>query len=105
MADLSDPVLQNRIGEQKLNMNNLFLILNAYNSQKQIQDLIATLNEIKVEFDKVEITYEMGEPETVEQEGMIMIVQNERSIVHITEEQMKKIIRITEEIRNKLIEI
>jgi hypothetical protein len=47
----------------------------------------------------------MGEPETVEQDGMIMIVQNEKSIVHITDEQMQKIIRITEKVRNQLIEV
>ena len=99
-----DPALFTRIGEQKLNMNNLFLILNAYKSQKQVQDLIDILNRIKVEFDQVEITYEMGEPETVEQDGMILIVQNEKSIVHITDEQMQNIIRITEEVRNQLIE-
>ena len=100
----TNQALYNRIGEQKLNLNNLFLILNAYRGQKQIQDLIDLLNEIKMEFDKVEITYEMGEPATVEKEGMVMIVQNEKSIVNITDEQMKKIIRKTEEIRNKLIE-
>ena len=55
------------------------------------------------EFDQVEITYEMGEPETVEQDGMVMIVQNERSIVHIKDEQMKNIIRKTAEVRNQLI--
>lgn len=101
----SDPALYDRIGEQKLNMNNLFLILNAYESQKQVRELIDVLNEIKVEFDQVEITYEMGDPETVELDGMIMIIQNERSIVHITDEQMERIINITEEVRNKLIEI
>jgi hypothetical protein len=101
----SDPVLFDRIGEQKLNLNNLFLILNAYKSQKQVQDIINVLNEIKVVFDDVEITYEMGEPETVEQDGMIMIVQNEKSIVHITDEQMDRIIRKTEQVRNKLIEV
>ena len=102
--DNNDPALYDRIGEQKLNMNNLFLILNAYQSQKQVQDLIDILTTIKVKFDEVEITYEMGEPETVEQDGMIMIVQNEKSIVHITDEQMKAIIEVTEEVRNKLIE-
>jgi hypothetical protein len=101
----ANPLLYQRIGEQKLNMNNLFLILNAYKSQKNIQDLIDVLNEIKIEFDQVEITYEMGEPETVEQDGMIMIVQNEKSIVHITDEQMQKIIQITEKVRNQLIEV
>lgn len=103
--DNPDPALYDRIGEQKLNMNNLFLILSAYESLEQVRELINVLHQIKVEFDEVEITYEMGEPETVEHDGMIMIVQNERSIVHITEKQMAKIISKTEEIRNKLIEI
>ena len=100
-----DPALYNRIGEQKLNLNNLFLILNAYHSQQQIKDIIDVLNEIKVEFDDVDITYEMGEPEIVEKDGLIMIVQNEKSIVHITDEQIQSIISKTEEVRNKLIEI
>ena len=100
-----NPALYERIGEQKLNMNNLFLILNAYQSQKQIADIIDDLNEIKTEFDQVEITYEMGEPETVEQDGMIMIIQNEKSLVHITDQQLEKIIAKTEKIRNKLIAI
>ena len=100
-----DPALNERIGEQKLNLNNLFLILNPYKDQKHISDLLAELNVIKAEFDQVEITYEMGEPETVEKDGMIMIVQNEKSIVHITDEQMQRIIIKTEEIRNKLIAI
>lgn len=103
-SENSNQALYDRIGEQKLNMNNLFLILNAYKSQDQIQKIIDVLSEIKVIFDQVEITYEMGEPETVEQDGMIMIVQNERSIVHITEGQMESIIKKTEEVRNKLIE-
>ena len=54
-------------------------------------------------FDKVEITYEMGEPETVEKDGMVMIVQNEKSIVQITDEQLQQIIDISEEVRNQLI--
>ena len=103
-ADNEDPALHDRIGEQKLNLNNLFLILNAYKSQAQIQEILDALSGIKSEFDNVEITYEMGEPETVEKDGMIMIIQNERSIVHISDGQMKNIIRKTEEVRNQLIE-
>lgn len=100
-----NPRLYQRIGEQKLNMNSLLIILNAYKSQKNIQDLIDLLNEIKTEFDQIEITYETGDPERVEQDGMIMIVQNEKSIVHITDEQMQRIIQVTKKIRNQLIEV
>jgi hypothetical protein len=101
--ETSNPALSERIGEQKLNLNNLFLILNPYKSQQQIADLLAQMNEIKEVFDQVEITYEMGEPETVEKDGMVMIVQNEKSIVQITDEQLQQIINKTEEVRNKLI--
>lgn len=97
-----NPALSERIGEQKLNLNNLFLILNPYKNQQQIADLLVSMNEIKQVFDEVEIIYEMGEPESVEKDGMVMIVQNEKSIVQITEEQLKKIINKTEEVRNKL---
>lgn len=98
-----NPALSERIGEQKLNLNNLFLILNPYKSQQQIADLLAQMNEIKEVFDQVEIFYEMGEPETVEKDGMVMIVQNEKSNVQITDEQLQQIINKTEEVRNKLI--
>ncbi len=98
-----NPALSERIGEQKLNLNNLFLILNPYKSQQQIADLLAQMNEIKEVFDQVDIIYEMGEPETVEKDGMVMIVQNEKSIVQITDEQLQQIINKTEEVRNKLI--
>ena len=98
-----NPALSERIGEQKLNLNNLFLILNPYKSQQQIADLLAQMNEIKEVFDQVDIIYEMGKPETVEQDGMVMIVQNEKSIVQITDEQLQQIISKIEEVRNKLI--
>ena len=98
-----NPALSERIGEQKLNLNNLFLILNPYKNQQQIADLLTQMNEIKEVFDRVEITYEMGEPETVEKDGMVMIVQNEKSIVQITDEQLQQIIIKTEEVRNQLI--
>lgn len=98
-----NPALSERIGEQKLNLNNLFLILNPYKSQQQIADLLAQMNEIKEVFDQVDIIYEMGEPETVEKDGMVMIVQNEKSLVQITDEQLQQIINKTEEVRNKLI--
>jgi len=100
-----DQSLAERIGEQKVNLSNIFLILNNYKSNSQVADLIETLEEIKVEFDNVEITYTMGEPETVEMNGMIMIVQNEKSVVNMTESQLNDIISKTEEIRNKLISI
>jgi len=100
-----DPTLADRIGEQKVNLNNILLILNNYSNHQQVADLVETLGEIKEVFDQVEITYKMGEPETIEKDGMILIVQNEESIVNITDNQLNDIIAKTEKIRNKLIAI
>jgi hypothetical protein len=101
----SSSELSERIGEQKINLNNIMLILNNYKDQKPVADLIKSLTDLKNEFDKIEITYKMGEPETVEQDGMILIVQKEESIVNITDNQLKNIINKTEQIRNQLISI
>jgi hypothetical protein len=101
----SDPLLTDRIGEQKINLNNILLILNNYTSQSGFAEFIALMNELKAVYNEIEITYEIGEPETKEMNGMVMIVQNEKSIVHITEDQLKNITAKTKEIRNKLTSI
>ena len=104
-SEKTNPELSDRIGEQKVNLNNIMLILDNYKEHEQVTEVIESLNDLKNEFDKVEITYEIGEPETVEQGGMIMIVQNEKSVVNISDDQLNKIINKTKQIRNKLISV
>jgi hypothetical protein len=99
------PELAERIGEQKIIMGDLMLILENYKSDKQFAKLIEELNLLKDEFNDVTITIEKGEPEAVEEDGMLIIVQNDVSIVDISEEKLKSIIEKTEDIRNKLISI
>lgn len=99
------PELAERIGEQKIIMGDLMLILENYKSDKQFAKLIEELNILKNEFNDVTITIEKGEPEAVEEDGMLIIVQNDVSVVNISEERLKSIIAKTEDIRNKLISI
>lgn len=100
-----ESLLKERIGEQKINLNNLLLILENYSKDPMVAELIADLEKIKEIFNDVKISYEMGEPEAVEQDGMLMIVQHETSIVDITAEQLQKITQTTQEIRNKHISL
>ena len=67
------------------------MILKNYKSDPNFQELIAQVERIKNEYDGVRITYEMGEPESVEVDGMLKIIQNETSYVEISEEQLSKI--------------
>ena len=92
--------LKSMIGEQKLILNDLLLILNNYKNEQVIQDYINDLEIIKGVYDDVKITYEVGEPQTMEKDGMLMVIQSETSHVMMSDETLKKIIEVTHEIRN-----
>ena len=96
----SNEDLKSMIGEQKLILNDLLLILNNYKNEQVIQDYINDMEIIKGVYDDVKITYEVGEPQTMEKDGMLMVVQSESSNVMMSDETLKKIIEVTQEIRN-----
>ena len=97
------PELAERIGEQKIIMSDLMLILENYKNDKQFAKLIEDLNVIKNEFSDIVITIQKGEPESIEENGMLVIVQHDVSHVNVTPEKLNSIIEKTEQIRNKLI--
>ena len=98
------PEISERIGEQKLILDNLLIILKNYQKDSNFAELINDLEKIKENLKDVKITIIPGEPEMVEENGMLTIVQNETSLVEMTDEQLINIIDKTEEIRNKLIQ-
>ncbi len=105
IKEIQNDEIAERIGEQKIILNDLLLILKNYRGDKNFADLIKDIEKIKKEFDNVKITYELGEPESIEQDGMLVIIQNETSIVEITDEQLNNIIRVTEKVRNKVVSL
>jgi hypothetical protein len=98
-----DTKLADNIGEQKNIFNQLLIILKNYQKDPYFANLISELELLKTEFEPIRITIEKGEPESYEENGMLKIKQNDKSIVTITPETIKKIIIKTEEVRNKLI--
>jgi len=97
----SNEDLKTMIGEQKLILNNLLAVLNNYKNETVIASYIADLETIKNVYDEVKITYEVGEPETIEKDGMLIVVQSETSHVEMSEELLQTIIDITKVVRNK----
>jgi len=97
------PEIAERIGEQKIIMDQLMLILENYRSDKYFRKLIEDLTIIKDEFDDVTITIKKGEPVAIEEDGMLVIVQKDVSMVEISDDRLNSIIEKTEQIRNKLI--
>lgn len=92
--------LQNMIGEQKLILNDLLLVLKNYANEQKIADYITDLEIIKSIYDEVKITYEVGEPQTMEKDGMLMVIQSETSHVIMSDETLQKIIETAEQVRN-----
>ncbi len=93
--------LKSMIGEQKIILNDLLLVLNHYKNETVIAGYIEDFEAIKQVYADVKITYEVGEPETIEKDGMLMVVQSESSNVMMSDETLEQIINTTNEIRNR----
>ncbi|HUS86177.1 MAG TPA: hypothetical protein VMW76_02970 [Bacteroidales bacterium] len=104
LKDFPHRELKDRIGEQKIVINDLLLLLRPYmNSDDEFSDLYSDLERIKTSFRPVEITYIPGDPETIERNGRLVVIQNETSVIMIDDDDLSDVIKITEEIRNKVI--
>lgn len=99
-----DDALSDRIGEQKIILNDLILLISPYcNRDNEFGDLCADLNSIRDKYRDVKITYTQGDPVSTEKDGRLEVIQTESSEVGMTPEQLNDIIGITKDIRNKLI--
>lgn len=103
VKEKNNPKIAERIGEQKLILNQLLLILANFKSEPRFDELLAALKELKETYKAVAIKHEIAPPEKVEKDGMLIIVQKEKTTVEMTDEQKNNIINKVEQIRNKLI--
>jgi hypothetical protein len=99
-----DTLLRNRVGEQKIIINDLIMLLSPYsNSSEEFKSLFQNMQEIRDKYKDVKITYSIGEPVMKEKDGALVVIQTDQSRVEMTNDQLKTIIEVTEKIRNKLI--
>ncbi len=102
--DYPHPEIKNRIGEQKIVLNDLMLLLNPYKeSSAEYANLYESFERIKEVYRPVDISYTPGEPETVEKDGRLIVIQKEESVITMTDAQLSSIVDIIGEIRNNLI--
>jgi len=99
-----DTMLIDRVGEQKIILNDLLLLISPYcNVSSEFTSLCKDMQDLKEKYRNVKITYTQGDPVSVEKDGRLEITQTERSIVEMSKEQLDSIIEITKNIRNRLI--
>ena len=91
------------VGYQKVIIDQLILGLSAYKRDPYFEGLMADLASLKTVYDKISITYDYHEPESVEVDGRLVIVDKSTSTVNITPEQVKEISDLVTQIRQKLV--
>jgi hypothetical protein len=96
--------LRERIGEQKLVLDQILYVLEAYKTKPNFPGLLKDLNELKSVYDRVEITEEESNSEMKIVDDEIVIQTNNKSVVKITDEDVELISSLLKSIRKKIIQ-
>jgi len=96
--------MRDLIGEQKEILNLMMPLLNHYKKDPNMAKLIKNFEEIKILYNDVKISYEVGEVTTVEVNGELQIKQNDLQTIDMSDETFQKIIEKVKEIRSKLLQ-
>jgi hypothetical protein len=104
VSQYPDSKLRDRIGEQKIILGDLIMLISPYCSRdKEYTSLCKDLQDIREKYRGVRITYTQGDPISVEKEGGLVVEQTETSVVEMSKEQLDGIVEIIKNIRNRLI--
>lgn len=102
--DSKHPRMSETIGEQKVIMGTLMLLLENYKRDPNIAALIKDFEEIKELYKDVKITYEVGgDPVPVVKNGVLTFQQNDVQTITMSDETLNNIIDKVQKLRNKLI--
>ncbi|MCS6974044.1 MAG: hypothetical protein N2044_00885 [Cyclobacteriaceae bacterium] len=102
--DPNNKVLQEKIGEQKVILENIMLLLSFYKDKDQnMATLYDDMQELKKIFDRVNITYTYKESTFEVVNGVMVIKDNSTTTIDITPQDVVDIRNSTVNIRNKII--
>ncbi len=97
--------IRETIGEQKIIMGNLMVLLELFKKDANVAALIQDFNEIKTLFNDVKITIERGdEPIPIVKDGVVTFVQTDRQTVEMSDETLGAIIEKVQSVRKKIVE-
>ncbi|RLD25121.1 MAG: hypothetical protein DRI71_00525 [Bacteroidetes bacterium] len=104
LTQMDNEDLRERIGEQKIVLDNIVLLLTVYSEHDaQIADLLADMQRLEEAYQSVTISYKYEESTSEIVDGVLEIISNSTSEVSITDDDITKISAIVEEVRNKII--
>ncbi len=103
-SNLSNKQLQETIGEQKVILENIMLLLSFYkDSDPNMASLLTDMEAVKKEYEKVNITYTYKESTFEIVDGVMVIKDNSTTTIDITPENIAGIGNAIKAVRNKII--
>jgi len=98
------PALYERIGEQKIVLDQLKMLLNFYKSNVSLNNLNFKLDELKTVYDRVKTETEFHKPSIEVVNGIKMVTDNNKTVTRITKQEIDDIFKIVSAIRKELIQ-
>jgi hypothetical protein len=103
-ANPDNKEMQETVGEQKIILENIMLLLSFYKeSDPNMASLLTDMEQLKKAFDQVNITYTYKESTFEVVDGVMVIKDNSSSTINITPADITNIRNITQTIRTKII--
>jgi hypothetical protein len=102
--DAKHPRIDETIGEQKIIMSSLMLLLSNYRNDPNIALLIKDFEDIQALYKDVKITYEYNDPIPVEKDGVLTFQQKDTQTIIMSDETLKAIIEKVQSVRKKLLQ-
>ncbi len=97
--------LQERIGEQKIILENIMLLLTFYSeTSPNVKDMHGRMTKLQQAFENIKITSTYAESTLEEVNGIVTITNKSTSSIDITDDNIKEIATITSDIRNFIIQ-
>ncbi|MEH0154596.1 hypothetical protein V6R21_10690 [Limibacter armeniacum] len=100
---VENDVLKEKIGDQKIVLEQLLLVLDIYKSKPGFGDLIRDLTYLQEIYDQIEVERIYGKPSMKEVDGVLVVVSGEKTIVKVTEADVQKITVLLKSIRDKIV--
>jgi hypothetical protein len=96
-------LLTDRVGEQRIILDQLLLLLSFYEDSPNFKSLIEDMNELRKVYENVKISYEYEESQTKEENGILIVDDNTKSEIIINSKDLDNILNVTKKIRQKII--
>ena len=104
LKQMDNKVLRDRIGEQKIVLDNIVILLNTYGAYDgYINELAKDMLKLETAYEKVNISYTYEASSSKVVDGVLEIQSNSKSEVQINNDSILEIADIVHQIRNRLV--